>query len=809
MKSSELKSILKKNNVAFPPDASKKQLVSLFWESSSKEHDPKAVDNGLKIDSSEKKTRKKERRRKSKIAKAAENSIKKADSKEPEEVKDASIELSEPIVVLLNVNSAENPLEKPVELRKVSQDPTTPSKSTGNVSKIASQGSTESASKSLRKRRSMLLEVDIPHSDSPSKGNLFEVDLDSENEILSPRKKKPKTDIKPDSRKTRSKSPKVASKSGTPLKKSDITPQKTPSNNENDKKTKAKTILLDEVDKSSAESPVPELSANEFHNSLSFQKVPIQRPDVSSEKPLTVKSPKSQETSIDAAPSFDRALKKLKKADALGIEKQETLTLQTDEELAKYLGVDIRSVKPKQTNTRVITPRRPIIIPKSELSRLRNSLSLSTASKDTSTVIPDGVTIDVLESLLNDQGDSVDSSDSSVLESKAEKRNLKIFFAKNFLYLTLWLSIVGGLLYGYWYREQTVLIGYCGQEINQRTIPKSENYPLILSQAGEYLDDNFKPDCIDCPQHARCFPKLEIACYDDFVPFAPWYYKYMPFIDPKAQKCVSDTKKAEKIEIMIDISLDLLRARNANKQCGKSSPDDLDAGLSLTDLHNLLLSLKAPYITEEEFEELWARAAIELEKEPEIIVRQVDFFKEFSSTKHFTNKQTGFRSSEPYADSESQDEIREKDLENKVLRSTSLSHLSFKCLMSNTLVSILVKFKMAVFIFTCIIIVVLGVNWKYQQTQIYMQKIETIYKEVLNKLQRQARLSQESTELPAYIGSIQLRDLILSGENNLAYKMRLWEGISRKVDRNTNVSHELIEVHGDVMKVWQWIGSVE
>lgn len=800
-----MKAILKKNDISFPHDASKKQLVSIFWESTSKETNEKALKSESKAEKPESKTKKKDRRRRSKIEKPSENADADVDPKKLENSNGSIKNISEPSVILPNVTVTEDATVSNNEL----QDPITPSKAGSQVISREDEDD-QSASKKLRKRRSMLLEVDIPHSDSPSKGNLFEVDLDSEKEILSPKKKKVKTEIKAASRKTKSKSPKVSSKSSLPLKESEANLQSTSSNKAEEESIASETSAINKENGSNLEKLVTNTpSSSKIHDSLSFDKAPIQKSINSSDKARANNSPMVQESSFDTASSFDKALKNLKPADTQSTEKSRSHTQQTDEELARYLGVDIRSVKPKQTNSQVITPRRLIIILKSELSRLRESLKTSLESKNDSTVIADGSNIGILDDLDSDESNAAGSLDNSVFDSNVKRRNLKVFLAKNFLYLLLWLLVVGGLLYGYWYREQTILIGYCGQEINQKTIPKSEHYPLILSQAGEYLDDNFKPECIDCPQHARCFPKLEIACYDDFVPFAPWYYKYLPFIDPKSQKCVSDTKKAEKIEIMIDISLDLLRARNANKQCGKSSPDDLDAGLSLTDLHNLLLSLKAPYITEEEFEELWARAALELEKEPEIIVRQVDFLKNYSLKKHYTNKQIGFRLSGPYTGGESQNEVKEKNFENKVLRSTSLSHLSFKCLMSNTLVSILMKFKMAVFILACIILVVTGVYWKYQQSRIYVQKIETIYNEVLNKLQRQARMSQESSEIPAYIGSIQLRDLILSGENNLAYKMRLWEGISRKVDRNTNVSHELLEVHGDVMKVWQWIGSFE
>lgn len=196
-----------------------------------------------------------------------------------------------------------------------------------------------------------------------------------------------------------------------------------------------------------------------------------------------------------------------------------------------------------------------------------------------------------------------------------------------FSFIGLWLIILSIGLSGYWYREQTYLIGYCGQEINQPTIPQSSDLPGWLIQFGTYLDNNFKPNCVKCPAHARCYPYLEIGCYEDFVEYKPWYFEFLPIINPSLKKCVPDTKKAEKLEIMIDVALDLLRSKNANKNCGKTPVDNFEAGLSVDELHDLLLLMKAPYITKEEFEELWQRSVIELEKEPEIIVRQVIFFR--------------------------------------------------------------------------------------------------------------------------------------------------------------------------------------
>lgn len=217
--------------------------------------------------------------------------------------------------------------------------------------------------------------------------------------------------------------------------------------------------------------------------------------------------------------------------------------------------------------------------------------------------------------LSSNKGDSEDAVSSKKTLRKTSPLTIVTF-------VILWLSFFLVGLFGWWYREQTFLIGYCGQEIYQDTIPLDpQNTPAWLSSLGTYLD-SFKPVCSPCPPHGRCFPLLELSCYNDFIDDQPWYFNLVP-IPVDSKKCIPDTKKAEKLEIMIDVTLDLLRSRNAASNCGRNGEDDLTLGLSVGELHEMLLQMKAPYITKEEFEDLWNRSLIELEKEPEIIVRQV------------------------------------------------------------------------------------------------------------------------------------------------------------------------------------------
>lgn len=120
----------------------------------------------------------------------------------------------------------------------------------------------------------------------------------------------------------------------------------------------------------------------------------------------------------------------------------------------------------------------------------------------------------------------------------------------------------------------------------------------------------------------------------------------------------------------------------------------------------------------------------------------------------------------------------------------------------------LTQYKSRIITIVLIALVIKFIQIKYRNYQLELAKIDIIYEEVLNKLKTQSKIGQESNnpETYSYIGSNQLRDSILSNENNLNQRLKLWKQVVDKVERNSNVSHRIIEHHGEIMKVWEWIG---
>lgn len=605
VKVAQLREILRENDIVFPSAAKKKELVEIFNESignknSSKEGHSEAPANTLnandtkdsveiiEIDeaSPEVKPKKKTKRKTSK---------KHVKAEEDEGVKDYNKEEVSPDASKTSIDESDNSLQKTPK----------PTKSPFGSSP---------PSKKLKKRKSSVF--DEPKK-TPEKGNLFQVDMDSDSDtvIFSPKPKKAKTTPLPAPVKTTKR--KVSSK-------------KQPKASTSPDISKSVNLDLEESVAKSTPTKAPEPVSPKVETDI---KQEVHRPvldpildsttDVSREDSEDKFNESLKNELVDDATGFDAALSRLKRHDSQDLE----LTKERkDAELAKLLGVDINGVKPKPKGRRSITPRRPIIIPERRLASDRGSL-LDDLDKDvpsSATETEEQTAAPSDEEADTDIEDEEETADEKSLASRVrnQKRNSPSL-ATTLLFIGLWILLIGFAMFGYWYREQTILIGYCGHEIDKPTVPQQSDTPALISKLGTYLDNNFKPSCVPCPQHARCFTHLELGCYEDFVESKPWYYQYWPVFDPRAKKCIPDTKKAEKVELMIDEALDLLRARNANIQCGLTAVDNFEAGIEVNELHDLLLALKAPYITEEEFEDLWKRSVVELEKEPEITVRQV------------------------------------------------------------------------------------------------------------------------------------------------------------------------------------------
>lgn len=88
------------------------------------------------------------------------------------------------------------------------------------------------------------------------------------------------------------------------------------------------------------------------------------------------------------------------------------------------------------------------------------------------------------------------------------------------------------------------------------------------------------------------------------------------------------------------------------------------------------------------------------------------------------------------------------------------------------------------------------------------QRIEALTQQVVAKLQKSAKESSESR--PPYMSTVQLRDVLLSDVVDLKLKNKLWNSVIKKLEHNnTNVKSRLMELHGEIMKCWEWVGPLQ
>lgn len=82
----------------------------------------------------------------------------------------------------------------------------------------------------------------------------------------------------------------------------------------------------------------------------------------------------------------------------------------------------------------------------------------------------------------------------------------------------------------------------------------------------------------------------------------------------------------------------------------------------------------------------------------------------------------------------------------------------------------------------------------------------TVTKLVHISLQHLARHAIENPTEP-WIGTVQLRDQVLQHEFSPDRRRKLWEGVQKIVEMNSNVRAGEREISGEVMRVWTWIGG--
>jgi hypothetical protein len=119
------------------------------------------------------------------------------------------------------------------------------------------------------------------------------------------------------------------------------------------------------------------------------------------------------------------------------------------------------------------------------------------------------------------------------------------------------ITLLGAL--GAWYRKEKIEIGYCGVGKPSWSLAENPQIPL-------WVTEKFQPACEPCPQHAYCYPGMEVSCETNYVLQA--HPLSLGGTVPLPPTCEPDGEKVKKIKAVADRAVEELRERRAVYECG-------------------------------------------------------------------------------------------------------------------------------------------------------------------------------------------------------------------------------------------------
>jgi hypothetical protein len=181
-----------------------------------------------------------------------------------------------------------------------------------------------------------------------------------------------------------------------------------------------------------------------------------------------------------------------------------------------------------------------------------------------------------------------------------------------------------------WYRKEKIEIGFCG--VGKPSWSLADN-----TQIPAWVTERFQPACEPCPQHAYCYPGMEVSCEPNYV-LQPHPLSFGGIV-PLPPTCQPDGEKVKKIKAVADRAVEELRERRAVYECGdgvkgstagspatsaevrsvvKSGQAKLE--IAEEDLKKEIGKQRRKGMTAEEFEELWQGALGDITGRDEIDV---------------------------------------------------------------------------------------------------------------------------------------------------------------------------------------------
>ncbi|EXJ72694.1 uncharacterized protein A1O5_03841 [Cladophialophora psammophila CBS 110553] len=337
---------------------------------------------------------------------------------------------------------------------------------------------------------------------------------------------------------------------------------------------------------------------------------------------------------------------------------------------------------------------------------------------------------------------------------------------------------------GAWYRREKINIGYCGVGEPNWSLASNPHIPA-------WVHENFQPKCEPCPQHAVCYPNMEVECESDFV-LKPHPLSLGGLI-PLPPTCEPDSEKQRRIKAVADRAIEELRERRAAYECGgditsSSSPVPRETEAIETvakstapklevaeeDLKQTVSKLRRKGMTEQEFEELWRGALGDIKARDEVEV---------------TQDRSG----------------------RTLLSSSSLARLPFACAVRRSLLRAFTENRIPIATLILIASALVYGRHRIISYQRATGQIPGLVATTLDRLATQAALNRDGRASEPFISAGQLRDDVLRNVFSASERERVWQNVRKIVEGNSNVRASTREggKTGEWSRVWEWIGPLD
>ncbi|WYZ35007.1 hypothetical protein EsH8_I_001283 [Colletotrichum jinshuiense] len=333
----------------------------------------------------------------------------------------------------------------------------------------------------------------------------------------------------------------------------------------------------------------------------------------------------------------------------------------------------------------------------------------------------------------------------------------------------LGVSLLGA--YGAWYRQEKIAVGYCGLgRPATQIIPPDVPVPDWALQLAE-------PQCEPCPQHAYCYEDFAVRCEPDFI-LKPHPLSLSGLV-PLPPTCEPDGEKVRRVKVVADKTVEELRERRAQFECGDSAVDVGQApatpSIDEQELKEVIGSKRSKKMNRQEFEDLWAAAIGDVKGRDEVEVV-------------------------PKANSTS--------ISDAYLSSSSLARLPIGCALKRSARLGLARHRFSIGSVILLISAYFYVRRRYRSHKATVAQVPALVDLVLSRLATQKELGEEDIDDP-WLFLPNLRDDVLRSVHSLDERDRIWTRVKAVVEQNSNVRTSQREGRsGEVGRAWEWIGPI-